>query len=63
MPEAAWRRIAGFRVVVAWPQAGFAPPPNTSAGPRARLAGIAGVVLILAGAGGLVYRRWLGRGR
>jgi Sortase domain len=49
LPEAAWRRIAGFRVVVAWPQAGFAPPPNTSAGLRARVAGIAGAVLILAG--------------
>jgi hypothetical protein len=49
LPEAPWRRIAGFRVVVAWPQTGFAPPPITPAGPRARVAGIAGVVLILAG--------------
>jgi hypothetical protein len=49
LPQAPWRRIAGFRVVVAWPQAGYAPPPNTPAGPRARVAGIAGVVLILAG--------------
>ena len=49
MPDAPWRRIAGFRVVVAWPQTGYAPPPTTPAGPRARLAGIAGVVLILAG--------------
>jgi hypothetical protein len=51
LPEGPWRRIAGFRVVVAWPQAGFAPPPATPAGPRARVAGIAGVLLILAGTG------------
>ncbi len=50
MRDAPWRRIAGFRVVVAWPQTGYAPPPTTSAGPRARVAGIAGVMLILAGA-------------
>jgi hypothetical protein len=37
-------------VVVVWPQAGYAPPPTTSAGLRARVAGIAGVLLILAGA-------------
>jgi hypothetical protein len=49
LAEAPWRRIAGFRVVVAWPQTGYAPPPAIPAGPRARLAGIAGVVLILAG--------------
>ena len=49
MAEAPWRRIAGFRVVVAWPQTGYAPPPAIPAGPRARLAGIAGIVLILAG--------------
>jgi hypothetical protein len=47
--EAAWRRIAGFRVVVAWPQTGYAPPPTTPAGLRARIAGIAGVLLIMAG--------------
>jgi hypothetical protein len=49
LPDAPWRRIAGFRVVVAWPQAGYAPPPITPAGLRARVAGIAGIVLILAG--------------
>ena len=51
MPDAAWRRVAGFRVVVAWPQAGYAPPPVTPAtrSLRARLAGIAGVLLIAAG--------------
>jgi Sortase domain len=50
LPDAPWRRIAGFRVVVVWPQAGYAAPPTTSAGLRARVAGIAGVLLILAGA-------------
>jgi hypothetical protein len=50
LPQAPWRRIAGFRVVVAWPQTGYAPPPTTPAGLRARVAGIAGVVLILVGA-------------
>ncbi len=50
MPGAAWRRIAGFRVVVAWPQAGYAPPPSTPVSLRSRLAGIAGALLI--GAGG-----------
>jgi Sortase domain len=49
LPEAPWRRIAGFRVVVVWPQTGYAAPPTTSAGLRARVAGIAGVLLILAG--------------
>lgn len=49
MPDGPWRRIAGFRVVVAWPQAGYAPPPSTPAGLRARVAGIAGIMLILAG--------------
>ena len=49
MPEAPWRRIAGFRVVVSWPQAGYAPPPVPAAGLRARVAGIAGVLLIVAG--------------
>ena len=46
MPGAAWRRIAGFRVVVTWPQAGYAPPPSTPVSLRARLAGIAGALLI-----------------
>ena len=49
MPGAAWRRIAGFRVVVTWPQAGYAPPPSTPVSLRARLAGIAGALLIGAG--------------
>ena len=46
MPGAAWRRIAGFRVVVTWPQAGYAPPPSTPVSVRSRLAGIAGALLI-----------------
>ena len=48
--DAEWRRIAGFRVVMAWPQAGYAPPPRTLAMLRARVAGLAGVFLIIAGA-------------
>ena len=55
MPNAAWRRIAGFRVVVSWPQTGYAAPPAGPAAPspRARRAGIAGVLLIAAGAAAL----------
>jgi len=49
LPGSAWRRIAGFRVVVTWPQAGYAPPPSTPVRLRARLAGIAGALLIGAG--------------
>jgi len=48
--DAEWRRIAGFRVVMSWPQAGHAPPPRTLARLRARIAGLAGVFLIIAGA-------------
>jgi sortase family protein len=44
------RHIAGFRVVVSWPQDGYAPPPvHAPANPRARVAGIAGTLLLLAG--------------
>ena len=45
-----WRRIAGFRVVMSWPQAGYAPPPTKLVSLRARVAGVAGVLLIVAGA-------------
>jgi hypothetical protein len=45
-----WRRIAGFRVIMSWPQAGYAPPPTRPVSLRARVAGVAGVVLIVAGA-------------
>ena len=48
--EAEHQRIAGFRVVVSWPQSRFAPPPRPSVSPRARLAGFIGVLLIVAGA-------------
>ena len=44
-----WRRIAGFRVVMSWPQAGYASPPS-KVSLRARVAGVAGVLLIVAGA-------------
>ena len=53
MPDSAWRRIAGFRVVVSWPQTGYAPPPTTVRSLRARVAGIAGVLLIAAGTAAL----------
>jgi hypothetical protein len=49
LPDSAWRRIAGFRVVVAWPEAGYAPPPTPVRSLRARVAGIAGVLLVAAG--------------
>jgi Sortase domain len=48
-----WRRIAGFRVVVSWPENGYSPPPARPAGLRARLAGMAGVLLIACGAGAI----------
>ena len=49
MPDSAWRRIAGLRVVVSWPETGYAPPPATVRSLRARVAGIAGVLLIATG--------------
>ena len=49
MPKAEWRRVAGFRVVMTWPQAGYAPPPRAPVSLRARVAGLAGVLLIVAG--------------
>ena len=51
MQDAPWRRIAGFRVVVSWPRTEYAPPPPAPVSLRARLAGIAGALLIAAGAG------------
>jgi len=47
------RRIAGFRVVMSWPEGRFAPPSVKSPRPgglRARVAGAAGAVLIVGGA-------------
>ena len=75
MKHADWRRIAGFRVVMSWPEGGFdpssrkrpapqpgkrltprkhlTPPPRRTprqGGLRARVAGVAGVLLIAGGA-------------
>ncbi len=49
--DAPWRRIAGFRVVMSWPDNACAAPPQPPPGWfRARLAGIAGVLLLVGGA-------------
>jgi hypothetical protein len=45
-----WSRIGGFRVVMYWSPAGYAPPPAGSQSLRARAAHVAGVLLIMAGA-------------
>lgn len=56
MRHAARRRIAGFRVVMSWPEGGFAPSPPKPpkpprpGGPRGRIAGIAGALLMAGGA-------------
>jgi Sortase domain len=47
--DSEWRRVAGFRVVMSWPQTGCAPPPTMLVSLRARIAGLAGLVLIMAG--------------
>ena len=44
-----WRHIAGFRVVVSWPENGYSPPPTVPVDPRARVAGIAGAILLIVG--------------
>jgi Sortase domain len=44
-----WGRIAGLRVVLAWPDTRYALPPRKRASLRARAAGVVGVVFILAG--------------
>jgi hypothetical protein len=53
------RRIAGFRVVMSWPERGFAPPsprpprlprPPRPGSLRTRVAGVAGALLIVGGA-------------
>ena len=49
MPDSSWRRIAGLRVVVSWPETGHASPPTTVRSLRTRVAGIAGVLLIATG--------------
>jgi len=48
--DAQGRRIAGFRVVISWSETGPALPGGPAPGLRARLAGLAGVLLILGGA-------------
>jgi len=45
---ARWPRIAGFRVVASWPETGFSRPPEPVS-LRARLAGMAGILLITGG--------------
>jgi Sortase domain len=47
--DARWPRVAGFRVVGSWPESGYARPPVKVVSLRARLAGLAGVVLVLGG--------------
>lgn len=49
MGQEQWRRIAGMRVVMSWPQSGQSPPPTRFVSLRARVAGLAGVLLIAAG--------------
>ena len=51
MAQAEWRRVAGLQVVKSWPQSRYAPlvPARAPRSIAARLAGLAGVVLILAG--------------
>ncbi len=44
------RRIAGLRVVMSWPDSQFAPAPPRPGYFRIRMAGIAGVLLLLCGA-------------
>jgi Sortase domain len=45
-----WRRIGGFRVVMTWPQGAYSRPPVEPRNLRALVAGVAGVLLIMAGA-------------
>ena len=49
MHDVKWRRVAGFRVVVSWPDTGYAPPPTTPPSFRARIAGMAGYLLVIGG--------------
>jgi hypothetical protein len=44
-----WRRIAGFRVVMSWPRPGYAAPPRMPVSLRARVAGVAGSLLVAGG--------------
>ena len=50
MADGQWRRIAGLRVALIWPQAGYSDtPPTKPASIRRRAAGVAGVLLVLSG--------------
>lgn len=50
MGDEEWRRIAGLRVVMTWPQTGYAAlPPGKRGSIRGRAAGVIGVLLVLAG--------------
>jgi Sortase domain len=51
LAQAEWRRVAGFQVVKSWPQSRYAPlvVARPAGFIRARLAGLAGVLFILAG--------------
>jgi sortase (surface protein transpeptidase) len=44
-----FRRIGGFRVIVSWPEDGYALPPRTPIGLRAHLAGFTGFLLLAGG--------------
>ena len=50
MRSAGWRRVAGFRVVMSWPESGVAAPPPRPGSLRTRVAGVAGVLFIMGGA-------------
>lgn len=59
MGDVRWRRIAGLRVVMSWPDGGIDPAPVPTAPPKrksgARLAGMAGMLLLLGGAATVVF--------
>ena len=46
-----WRRVAGFSVVMSWPESPYSsgPPPSPASNPRAWAAGCAGAALVLGG--------------
>lgn len=50
MAEAEWRRIAGFRVVMYWRDSAYAPPAPPRGSLAARVAGLAGALLMIGGA-------------
>jgi Sortase domain len=47
---AKWRPIAGFRVVLSWPEDGVATPPSTPPSLGARIVGLVSALLIVGGA-------------